>query len=137
MCPNYILSIEWKKTRLSVLKRPLCRFKLDNAVQDKKSMGILNGERHESIRMITLKIVRGVPILPNGKKSCKHFLFWIFVRCLFSFLWHSPGRNRWCCIEGILDFSPFINLNCTSLTCMFILIKNHLKVMETITLDRL
>lgn len=29
------------------------------------------------------------------KKRCKPFPLWISKRCLFLFMWNSPGKNRW------------------------------------------
>lgn len=80
--------------------------------------------------------MQGVPSTSEWKKDVNICRLILNLRMIFVFvhvkLSGYKGRDD-VSMKASWIFFPFINMNCTLLTAMFLLIKNHLKVMEAIT----
>lgn len=106
------------------------------SVQYKKTTRILHCKIHKSTPDDNVKNYERCHEFFEWRKN---FSFWILLRCFFFF--------RSCEILQIkpvdvsmkksgICFLYFIDLSCTSLTGMFILISNHQKLTRAITYDR-
>lgn len=108
LSPCYIHSLEWKKNQddQSVLKHLSTATGLITQFKKKSIRGYCTAKDQKVPQMITLKNWSKCPKYFWKEKRWKNFRFWIsvhvHVRCLFSFPWNSPGKNRWCINEEIL-----------------------------------
>lgn len=135
LCPNNIHSLKWKTFRLCfvVLLYPLELI----SVQYKKTTRILHCKIHKSTPDDNVK----------NYERCHEFFEWRKNFNISYFESYYDVFFRSCEILQIkpvdvsmkksgICFLYFIDLSCTSLTGMFILISNHQKLTRAITHDR-